>query len=538
MFKIIRMYKVKRLRRILRGYHFLKKTGHLDKIALLNEALTEIPLNITHNHFSPYLMGAAYPYAPLALRQYLLQRIAGVKLNQALLISLGKINGEVIFPLPKEWREIISQHGFKVASSRSSILWNFYIISAFLYGLFQITKIIISSIRSLIYKSQKSKTHIYFANLSINNLPQIHKDQKSYDIISWYLQWSGRQKTIKAIHHSVPKISKKIAGNIDLVYQPNPLPPLFGLKALFQYLGWSCNAILICLFDCFRGRWWHLFLLNQFAMSAKVKMLKKKSLAFEYFFHNSTWIYRPLWTYEAEKAGSRITFYFYSINCEYFKVSKVDLSIPFGWKATSWRNFLVWDEQQANFVKRFTSFKPNIKVVGPIWFSDSKSTQFLPENSIVIFDVQPVKKYFYCISGAKFEYYIPIYANKFLSDIFSLIEKSNKNFILKRKRDIAKLSHPSYTQLLKTISLSPNFFEADPNFSAWRIIDKASAVISRPYTSTALIAFSLGKPSIYYDPSGLLKNNESFSHGIPIFSNKQKLYKWIKTNNTNSQSCT
>ena len=50
----------------------------------------------------------------------------------------------------------------------------------------------------------------------------------------------------------------------------------------------------------------------------KIAMLHpSKFLAEEYMFHS--WTYRPLWTYEAERKGSRIILYLYSTNNEGFK---------------------------------------------------------------------------------------------------------------------------------------------------------------------------------------------------------------------------
>ena len=48
-----------------------------------------------------------------------------------------------------------------------------------------------------------------------------------------------------------------------------------------------------------------------------------------------------------------------------------------------------------------------------------------------------------------------------------------------------------------------------------------------PFTSTALIAKHLGKPSIYYDPRDLLHKNDIASHGIRIISDLDILKKWV-----------
>ena len=170
----------------MRGYRQLKQSGRIDLIARVKEALTEQEFGLSAKDFSPYMMGAGCSYGEIVVRQYLLIRIGGLNLNQALLHSLGKNGGKVIFPLPKEWRITISKYGFDVANTRSSILWHFYILAAWLYGILQIAKIIFSGFKSFFYELKKSKKHVYFVNLNSSNLPHEVHGQRSYDIVSWY----------------------------------------------------------------------------------------------------------------------------------------------------------------------------------------------------------------------------------------------------------------------------------------------------------------------------------------------------------------
>jgi len=37
----------------------------------------------------------------------------------------------------------------------------------------------------------------------------------------------------------------------------------------------------------------------------------------------------------------------------------------------------------------------------------------------------------------------------------------------------------------------------------------------------------MGKPSIYYDPSGLLQHDDRAAHGIPILSTSDELDAWL-----------
>jgi polysaccharide biosynthesis PFTS motif protein len=524
----IKKIKRSRLRRMMRGYRQLKQSGQIDLISKVKQSLSEQQLNLTNKDFSVFLMGAGYFYGEIVVRQYLLFRIGGLNLNQALLYASGKRGAKVIYPLPKLWRATIGKHGFKVANLRSSLLWQLYIIGAFLYGVFQIFKVIFSGLASLSSKVSNTKKYVYFVNLSSGNLPQNDRGEKSYDVISWYLQWNGRNQNIEAIHHSVPNIVNKTIGGTELKTQTKLIPSLKGMCPIVKFTIWGLSACFLAFIEGLRGNWWHAFLLNQTALSAQLRSLPKPRLACEYLFHNSDWIYRPLWTYDAEQVGSKVSFYFYSTNVESIKISNSNSSIPYGWKAMSWPHYLVWDDRQADLVRMSVGNGCKISIVGSIWFQSSAGEMpKINKPSIAVFDVTPFRLSRYILLGNDSEFYIPTITNSFLYDLRNKIIQHQFIMLWKRKRNIGRMAHPSYRQFVDGLTDSNYLKSIEPSISAIRIIETSIAVISMPFTSTALIAREMGKPSVYYDPTGLLQKNDPAAHGIPLLSNTAELETWF-----------
>ena len=74
----------------------------------------------------------------------------------------------------------------------------------------------------------------------------------------------------------------------------------------------------------------------------------------------------------------------------------------------------------------------------------------------------------------------------------------------------------------------------DTNISAARLIEYCDAVISMPFTSTAIIGKELGKPSIYYDAFGMIKQQKY--HGIPVLKTKNDLKSWYNSLNKKNVS--
>jgi polysaccharide biosynthesis PFTS motif protein len=524
----IKIIRRARLRQIMRGYRKLKQENQLGCISLIKQSLTERPLNLTNKHFSAYLMGAGASSGEIIVRQYLLMRLGGINLNCALLLALGKEHGQVIYPLPKEWRDVLKQYGFKVANFRSSLLWHFYVFAALLYGVALIGKIVFAGIASVKNKDFKQKRYAYFADLGSGNLPQPINGGDSYDVVSWYLQWAGKAVDIEAIHHSVADASTMMVGDVSVVPQRRALLPLAGCKSIIKYAIWGVSASLVVLLDCLRGRWWHAFLLNQAGLAAQVRHLSADSLAREYLFHNSGWMYRPLWTYEAEQLGSKITFYFYSTNCEGYKKPDGYSPLYYGYKAMSWSHYLVWDEYQADFVKRAIGVNADINIVGSIWFQSSAlQLPKITDLGVAVFDITPLRTSIYCDYCEDREILVPEVINPFLEHISCAILKINVLMLWKRKRYIGNRAHPLYRKLANRLAECNNIILIDPEISAIRIIESSVAVISMPFTSTAIIAKEMGKPSIYYDPSGLLQKDDRAAHGIAILSTRQDLETWL-----------
>ena len=517
-----------RLRQMMRGYRNLKKAGRLDCIATIKKDLTTHKLSINKKFYSRQLFGAGIESAELIVRQYLLSRIGGTNLNQALLLAAGKADTCVVFSMPPEWADTIEQHGFKVNRSKSALMWRLYVLMMFLSGVLKTMKIVLSILNFSEKNQIRTKPYVYFSELIANNLPKQVQWQTEHNIVSWYLQWDGRKTNVKTICHSAPNTSSKNLGDIELVTQRGPIPKLINASGLSKYIGWALVTISLAFIDFFRFRWWHPLFLNQSALSAQVRFTPSDLLAKEYLFHNSNWIYRPLWTYDAEQLGATITFYFYSTNCEPLKQASRCPEITYGLKAMSWPRYLVWDEYQTNFVHRCIGNQKVVKVVGPIWFSsDLVQLTDIPSKAVAVFDVQPVRDSFYCSLALDYDYYTPQVTNKFLMDIQEVLSDSSCVMALKRKREIGMLAHPKYRACINELEKKKNFLTIDPNIDALLLIENCNLVISMPYTSTALLGSSVGKPSIYYDPLGFLQLNHSAAHGIPVIQGKDMLYTWI-----------
>lgn len=520
-----------RLRSIMRGYRLLKNTNQLGLFRRLKADLMNARFTRIDQRTSPVIFGAAFSHAELSARQFLLQKLAGIRLDKALLYSLGTKGTPVVFPLPRVWQNILIVHGFKVATAKSSLLWVFFVGSRFCFGLLTITKI---AATSLLASMRPRQTHVpnqyvYFHGLTAGNLPQPCENGRSYDLVTWYSQWEGRVNGIDSLCHGVHSAKPTETGGIRVEYIRSPIPPLTRLIDLLCFIEWALRATIRSAIDVFTGRWWHALLIGESAKATKVRLTASNKLARDYLFQFSDNIYRPLWTYEAEESKSRVISYFYS-TYEQVKLPKGYASQKYKWGAVNWPIFLVWDEFQAELLRRNIGNNTNIEVVGPIYFQDlAVVLPKLPKRPIAVFDNQQYRRSMDFGFSAISEYYNqnPGLNIQFIKDIHLALSECGGSLILKRKREMGNRSIKKYMSLIQKLSQSGALISVNPGVSAIRVIEKCSGVISMCFTSTALYMQDQDIPSIYYDPSGWIQKDDRGAHGIPILSGIDELRVWV-----------
>ena len=519
----------KRLRCIIRGYRLLKDSNKLSLITELKEELTNTHLNGISARSSTLIFGAGLKDAELIVRQYLLFRVANLNLNKSLLYSLGEPGSAVIHPLPPEWRIIIKQHGFRIPKVRSVFIWYGFVGMMLAFGIASVVIKTLKNIKAVLIPSYQSLGHyVYFESLTAGNLPQPCKDGRSYNIITWYQQWPGRVSELDTLCHSVKGIDPLTVKGKDVISIPSVILSLTKLGKIISFVGWGIKASLLAIVDVLRCRWWHALLLQQSTNGALVRLQDPEKLAKDYLFHNANWIYQPLWSYEAAKQGSRITFYFYSTNIESFKHPQGYPIQANSWQIMNWPYYLVWDEYQADFVRRAVGNGANIEVVGSIWFLEkNQKVPLLKCPSIAVFDISPKRDALYFTFCIDFDYYTINNSLLFLEQSLDTIVSCNYTMLWKRKRIFGALHHPKYIKLSEIMDSNEECITIDPEVSSIRVILASIAVISMPYTSTALTARELGKPSVFYDPTGLLQKDDRAAHGIPIINSVNELKNWL-----------
>jgi len=508
-------------RMISKGYDQLKNEDSLQLIARLKSDLTvDFDKEFSDTMFTKIVGVIKIP--SVALKQYYIYKIiSATSFNKAVLYSYGTGNG-ISFPLPLSSQRSIVNNNIAVNRIMSSVLWILSIIKRYLVGV----AIYFRSIKKRIIYSKTvvpKKKYIRFFGLSNNNLPIENK--VTFDTVSWFLR-HRKGHDIEAELHDVDVSNSFVHNGVDIYYSKDEISVI---NNLYHFIKFIVNGFLLLVYSFAKllcGQWQYALLLGELIKALELKYVDKDMLPAECIFNNSEWIYRPLWSYVAESRGCDIQFYFYSTNIESFKLKSGYQLMLNNWDLCSWPNYLVWDEYQENFIKREIKYVSNIKIVGHIWGTDSDEfLQNLPDDSIAIFDIQPTNPSVYKELGLIDEYCIPEIICQFIDDIFDVFNQKN-HLALKQKRRLEDSRvHEKYSKLINELE-GECLDIINPDIAAIRLIDECKAVISLPFTSTALIGREAGKISIYYDPTGKLQKEDRAAHGILLISGKKELQQW------------
>ena len=497
--------------------------------------LADQDLKLNPTHISPFIMGGFLDKSlyETCIKQYLLLRIGAHNLNEALLSNASKKDKKLVYHMPKEWRSLLEENGISVGHARSEFWWRLYLLALIGYSCLTMLTILGRGIFAAVKPIEQMSPYVYFSNLTDGNIPKSSKDNVSYDVIRWYIEKRGRKAGFSSVKHDVINANPLKFDDVCIQHSKSgPIPDLVGWRNIVIFFVWGVAAIQLSIFDVIRGRWWHSLILNQSILSKQVVLTDPSRLAKEYLFHNSSQTYRPLWTYGAEKLGSEIVLYFYSTNIEGFKTEDGYKSATYAWRCMTWPRYLVWDKPQADFLRRACWSKSVIEIVGSIWFSDTGEFSIpKSEDTIAVFGVTPHRISRRCIYGDDDEYYSPNNCIAFLDQVFVAAGSANYNCFFKMKRNPGAFIDKNYARFIEKRSKNSSIINLNPEVAAHRVIKASSIVISMPFTATAHIARELGKPSCFYDATGLLHADDRAAHGIPIINNQKALLEWIKSRN-------
>jgi len=418
--------------------------------------------------------------------------------------------------LPKDWLLEISNSGVKVNFLLSRILWTIYSLTFFFRFYIKAYFVVFFSLFKL-----STKKVIYF-NESSFYMPK--KFEKTFfpDFITFI------SKVIK-------NSSKNILNKYSFVYSYDDyIKNLTILNKLYLLIYLNFFFFKILFLRLFKKNDLFLFFRELFFFNF---LNRKKNLLPEYvFYSNSDIIYKPLWTYiKNNNLENNVYLYFYSDNFIPINTKNKfkNLNNILGFSLQSWKKYIFWNKNQSLRFKKITNKKFDY-LISPynfIPFEGKNSILKKRKMTLSIFDVHPMNLYGYSLFSDPKNIYTFNYCKKFIDDLVFLQNKYDFNLIIKSKLrnkdfNIFSKKYYEYLQSLKNKKIQI----LDKDISAMSVIRISDAVVSIPFTSPTLLAYSLKKKTCYYDPKSIILNRSYRDSKIKLITNKHNLDNWIYKN--------
>lgn len=304
-------------------------------------------------------------------------------------------------------------------------------------------------------------------------------------------------------------------------------------RALASFVIAVCRVPVVCL------------LARDFAYHAMVWSLNRRLLIEAFVMTHSTQLGQPLWMTDLPARNYTTHIIWYSTNSSPLVYAGdnaergagvVRPAIPWIRHVrvdTSW----VWTEAYADYLRRL-GVPGNMRAIGPIlWYlPEAPSIQRNDaEIRLAVFDVTPVSHEMKQRLGLVQHYYRTDTMIRFIEDIVAaaraLEEQIGKRALiaLKPKRAYEPIHDSRYIAFVERLSRSTIEFEVlPPETNMFSLVSGSDVTVVIPYSSPAYVASHLGRPAVYYDPTGQLVPSYEEDEWISFASGREDLVKTLR----------
>lgn len=486
-----------------------KKVRKKEGEKIIFETIDSLYKNFIKNEKEKQYIFSINNTQKLFCKNFLFQKILDENLsliNKSIMIARAEVNNKMIIPIPISWFYFLKSKKAKI-----SYLSLFF----FLKNLFLNT---FKGIRE-IFKLMKYETNEKIRNtnyLLVISFPEESLIQFKDSLT--FINYLRKKSNNKIVNYQIT--NKKNSADFNLKEYP-----FFSIsrKKRLKFFKNSLFILLNTILNALKGNWYFCYLLPEIIKLSYYKLIENKPK--EIIFSQSSSIYRPIWT--ALCKNSSLLFYSTN-NINYIFSDLTDGGIYPGFKSMSWNKYYTFSNSHKSFLEKCGINKKKILVEkNCIPFTDVNKKISLPKGfNVAVFSLEPFSDEYLSSIGRPLVFNNLDISRKIISDTLLWCEKNKANLIFKRKKSLDKIRiNKAYDNFLK--SLENKIFFIDKDISVTKICKKVDCIISQPFTSTALFAREVKKPSIYYDSTCLFKKNQVASDGIKLLQGTKQLYKWL-----------
>ncbi len=279
------------------------------------------------------------------------------------------------------------------------------------------------------------------------------------------------------------------------------------------------------------GSWRAGLLAPQAAMLAYARRLPDTAFAAHYVFSVSGWVVRPLWTYRAARAGADCAIVYYSSNSVIVSADAPPRTAHGSGEAlATWDHYVVpSDDLQASLDEQHR--RRIAYTVEPLLGVEDNGHDCRldrPERTVASFDINVYAKPLTARIVRLPDYVTLAMTDAFHRDLLYCAEALDLDIARKPKRAFGPLIHPGYKRSFEQSGGHPRMIAVDPAVAAARVVATCAATVVMPFSTPAIYGIALGRPAVYYDPSGRMAAHTPKFHGVPVISGRVALLQWLE----------
>jgi polysaccharide biosynthesis PFTS motif protein len=413
-----------------------------------------------------------------------------------------------IFPLPLFALKSLKRNKIKINYLLSLTLFKFYQIYKITIGIKFAIQVILKSL--LLLRSSKRENlsnSVYFINIIEKFLPS---KKNGSDLVSSILNNDTYKFSNSKIFCDCKKKTK--ANKIEFL----DLFVLNSFVLILIYFYKFIGLFIFSLLSLITNKWYISILFEEKLKQSLIKLKNNNDLPKKIYFNQTSFIYRPLWTYLDKKKKFNVSMILFGANIYEESSAEVFFS------TMTWPHYFVWSKNWEEKLKKILYFNFNVTVCDYIGFNDTKK-KITEKFDVMIFDDEPFRDWYQSYLLRNNDHWNTPSCIKYINDLKKIFEEKNLVVAFKSKK-FNKVKTPK--KYFKLFDNKQNFRILSPEYSAHDLINSSKLIISFPFSSTAILAKKLNKESVYYFPDKI-NNKPWINENIKIVEGYQQLKKYI-----------
>ena len=466
------------------------------------------------------------------------QKIISYVFNSNMVVNIAHRNHHgksVSLFIPKHWERIFETERIPVSRFLSRIKWISFVVLLIVRSIGKTFLQFIAredfTLNKFILEQRLKNKEVVMINPKFPE-GNIFMGEPALDFTNWYCQKFMREKDITFLSfNSKNRRTRLIEANNRKIQTVQLKDFRFGIKIYdkIKLLNYSLRLFLTGLLNLLKANPSILISFHELIFAKRITFIPTSELPNVIIFSDSQGILKPCWVNTFNDREAIVKYFFFSSYDSPTRHEDEDPRQDF-WKLNSWPNIYCVDGYQFEFISAnlFTKSQKVVDIGFPYFTDSHENLNKSNKPSIALFDFEPGPNHFGTSTLNEFGFNTHEFNELFISGVYEIACELDFVVLHKPKRDKTLELRPSKYQAFLNDLNPDRYFSLAPSTSPARLIMNTSCTIAMPITSPGIIALTLRKKSLFFDPYGGIDPKDQALRGVRLAKNTNELREFLK----------